>query len=141
FSRNGNVASPATASAPWNTWVNLPVPSTSMMPTPVRWLPGSMPRILTDRDSGFGIRDSGKATAPSLMGPAALRFDRIPYPESRIPTPCSRQHGVVRYVADVVQRVELLEQIEQGFLRFLGHRHAVVRAHHHASVRGIQTRV
>jgi hypothetical protein len=29
-----------------------------MIPTPVRWLPGSMPMILADRESGFGIRDS-----------------------------------------------------------------------------------
>src|SRR5690606_11154555 len=39
------------SSGAWNTWVQRPAASTSMMPTPVRCEPGSMPRILVTGDS------------------------------------------------------------------------------------------
>src|SRR5690242_16720399 len=40
-------------SAVWNTWRERPAGSTSMMSMPVRWLPGSMPRMRTTASAGW----------------------------------------------------------------------------------------
>src|SRR5690606_12265714 len=125
FRRAAKSPSPSSTSGWWCTWRTLPAGSTSMMPTPVRCEPGSIPRM---RMAGTGTRAAFMRPPPAPSGPPPVR----PGPDA-----CSAGVAQVGVRIDVLHVVQVLEHVQQllHLLRGLaGHGDVVVGAEGHLGI-------
>src|SRR5690606_11234869 len=106
LSRSAKPPSPSSTKGWWCTWRMRPPASTSMMPTPVRCEPGSIPRM---RAAGIAAR-TGFMPASRMPGPPPLRTG---------PGACSAGVAEVGVGVDVLHVVQVLEHAQQ-FLHLLG---------------------
>src|SRR5690606_6501475 len=111
--RSGKDSAPSRLSGWWCTWVTLPSAATSMMPTPVRCEPGSMPRMRVTSRIRVGAGDSLRRRA---------------------------EIGVVRDVLHVVQVLQPPQQLLHLLCGFAVDRRIVVGAHGHFGEAGRQPR-
>ncbi|KAG0738464.1 hypothetical protein G6F24_017608 [Rhizopus arrhizus] len=83
FMRCGKSSAPSSTSGWWCTWLTRPAASTSMMPTPVRCEPGSMPRMRVmphswrDGTGSAGRRMGSCLSAVTVQRPAPRPSGRL----------------------------------------------------------------